>query len=156
MKEVMQQYGSAAITVVVGLLLFVYIFWKADAGGTHGLMQISQKMAVLEQKDYTDYADAKETAEVIKRTNPVITFQNIKVVTGKSYATQDLFLGEDADGNEAELKILEIKGSRVGEQKVMNGTINFMQQGNYRIWVQATDREGKVARNIFTIPVVCR
>ena len=156
MKEVMQQYGSAAITVVVGLLLFIYIFWKADAGGTHGLMQISQKMAVLEQKDYTDYADAKETAEVIKRTNPVITFQNIKVVTGKSYATQDLFLGEDADGNEAELKILEIKGSRVGEQKVMNGTINFMQQGNYRIWVQAADREGKVARNIFTIPVVCR
>ena len=156
MKEVMQQYGSAAITVVVGLLLFVYIFWKADAGGTHGLMQISQKMAVLEQKDYTDYADAKETAEVIKRTNPVITFRNIKVVTGKSYATQDLFLGEDADGNEAELKILEIKGSRVGEQKVMNGTINFMQQGNYRIWVQAADREGKVARNIFTIPVVCR
>lgn len=156
MKEVMQQYGSAAITVVVGLLLFVYIFWKADAGGTHGLMQISQKMAVLEQKDYTDYADAKETAEVITRTNPVITFRNIKVVTGKSYATQDLFLGEDADGNEAELKILEIKGSRVGEQKVMNGTINFMQQGNYRIWVQAADREGKVARNIFTIPVVCR
>ena len=156
MKEVMQQYGSAAITVVVGLLLFVYIFWKADAGGTHGLMQISQKMAVLEQKDYTDYADAKETAEVIKRTNPVITFRNIKVVTGKSYATQDLFLGEDADGNEAELKILEIKGSRVGEQKVMNGTINFMQQGNYRIWVQAADREGKVARNVFTVPVVCR
>ncbi|MBC5714470.1 hypothetical protein H8S17_09645 [Roseburia sp. BX1005] len=156
MKEVMQQYGSAAITVVAGLLLFVYIFWQADAGGTHGLMQISQKMAVLEQKDYTDYADAKETAEVIKRANPVITFQNIKVVTGKSYAIQDLFLGEDADGNEAELKILEIKGSRVGEQKVMNGTINFMQQGNYRIWVQATDREGKAARNIFTIPVVCR
>lgn len=156
MKEVMQQYGSAAITVVVGLLLFVYIFWKADAGGTHGLMQISQKMAVLEQKDYTDYADAKETAEVIKRTNPVITFRNIKVVTGKSYEIKDLFLGEDADGNEAELKILEIKGSRVGEQKVMNGTINFMQQGNYRIWVQAADREGKVARNIFTIPVVCR
>ena len=156
MKEVMQQYGSAAITVVAGILLFVYIFCQADAGGTHGLIQISQKMAVLEQKDYTDYADAKEIAEVIKRTNPVITFQNIKVVTGKSYAIQDLFLGEDADGNEAELKILEIKGSRVGEQKVMNGTINFMQQENYRIWVQATDIEGKVARNIFTIPVVCR
>ena len=114
MKEVMQQYGSAAITVVAGILLFVYIFCQADAGGTHGLIQISQKMAVLEQKDYTDYADAKETAEVIKRANPVITFQNIK------------------------------------------GTINFMQQGNYRIWVQATDREGKAARNIFTIPVVCR
>ena len=156
MKEVMQQYGNAAITVVVGLLLFVYIFWQADVGGTHGLIQISQKMAVLEQKDYTDYADAKETAEVIKRTNPVITFQNIKVVTGKSYVIKDLFLGEDADGNEAELKILEIKGSGVGEQKVMNGTINFMQQGNYRIWVQATDREGKVARNVCTVPVVCR
>ena len=113
-------------------------------------------MAVLEQKDYTDYADAKETAEVIKRVNPIIIFQNIKVAAGKSYTVNDLFLGEDADGNEAELKILEIKSSRVGEQKVMNGTINFMQQGNYRIWVQATDIEGKVARNIFTIPVVCR
>ena len=156
MKEVMQQYGSAAITVVAGILLFVYIFCQADAGGTHGLIQISQKMAVLEQKDYTDYADAKETAEVIKRVNPIIIFQNIKVAAGKSYTVNDLFLGEDADGNEAELKILEIKGSRVGEQKVMNGTINFMQQGNYRIWVQATDREGKVSRNIFTIPVVCR
>ena len=156
MKEVMQQYGSAAITVVAGILLFVYIFCQADAGGTHGLIQISQKMAVLEQKDYTDYADAKETAEVIKRVNPIIIFQNIKVAAGKSYTVNDLFLGEDADGNEAELKILEIKSSRVGEQKVMNGTINFMQQGNYRIWVQATDREGKVSRNIFTIPVVCR
>ncbi len=156
MKEVMQQYGSAAITVVAGILLFVYIFCQADAGGTHGLIQISQKMAVLEQKDYTDYADAKETAEVIKRVNPIIIFQNIKVAAGKSYTVNDLFLGEDADGNEAELKILEIKSSRVGEQKVMNGTINFMQQGNYRIWVQATDIEGKVARNIFTIPVVCR
>ena len=152
----MQQYGSAAITVVAGILLFVYIFCQADAGGTHGLIQISQKMAVLEQKDYTDYADAKETAEVIKRVNPIIIFQNIKVAAGKSYTVNDLFLGEDADGNEAELKILEIKSSRVGEQKVMNGTINFMQQGNYRIWVQATDIEGKVARNIFTIPVVCR
>lgn len=154
MKEIMHEYGSAIITVCAVLLLFLMLFGKLAMNQSTGVVQILNAQTVLPWKDYSQYADMKETSLAIERKPPVITCQNVKVLAGSSRDAEELFLGTDMDGNEAKLTILKVECPDKSEADVADNKIKFLQQGVYRIWVKATDTSCKVTQNVFEIPVV--
>ncbi len=156
MKEIMHEYGSAVITVSVALLLFFLLFGKLTVEGNVGVVQILKSRTVLSQKDYQQYKDSKETILAIERKQPEITCRNVKILAGSSRKAEELFLGTDVDGNEAELAIIKAECPDKREAEVTDNKIKFKQQGIYRIWVKATDTSCKVTRKVFAVPVICR
>lgn len=156
MKEIMHEYGSAIITVAIALLLFFMLFGTLTVEEDVGVVQILNAQTDLPQKDYIQYADAKETTLAMERELPMLIFRNEKISAGSSRRAEELFQGTDAEGNEAKLEILKAECPDGSKAEVTDNTIEFLQQGIYRIWVIATDTSCKVTQKVFEIPVVCR
>ena len=98
----------------------------------------------------TSLAEVKALQE---RKRPEVTVQ--ETLAGRSYTTDELFIATDADGNRAEVMLLNAsyEGTDVTEDIYENNAFIFAQSGTYRLKVRVTDQMG--VSNICQVYVTC-
>lgn len=156
MKEVMHEYGKSILAAAAALLLLAILFTGLQAGGRTGLVDILEAKANVEQKDFSEYEDAKQTLRAMERERPVITCQNSALRAGVEVTVEELFCAEDADGSSAELELIRALDMDGTEVATDGSAIQFDRQGTYQVWVRAKDRYCGVTENMFWLPVACR
>lgn len=154
MKEVMQEYGSSILTVIIALILFSLIFGKLQVDGDKGFMEIVEAKTHISQKNFSEYKDSEETKRAMERKRPVITYKNVTLQAGEKVSVEDCFFAEDIDGNPAKIQWVKVENLIGEEVKIQDGKIQFTGQGIYRVWVKATDLNCGVTESVFEIPVM--
>ncbi len=153
MKEIMQEYGRAVISVAVAVVLLLLIFGNVKAGEAKGLPAILAGEAVPEGRNFSACLDTDSSGAYMERERPGIDFFMWDVKTGLEYAPEELFAAEDANGNSAKVEVMEILDENTQEVEATGGKMMFAKQGIYQVRVKAIDSYNCVTENVFFVPV---
>lgn len=143
MKLIFKNFKDAIIVtvVVIGVFIFVYSF------GFPAMKQGIENSRV--ERDYSTYQDSTTYIAIAERQAPSITYDNSKRwKKNTEIPISQVFLTEDADGNELEIKVLGIKdmaGNVVtGNYDETEKKVLFNSAGNYFFELRVIDCEKKV------------
>lgn len=148
MREIIQEYGSGILAACVALLLLGFV---GSILFSEGKMENT-----LPKQEYARYLDTAGTVMAMERKLPVITWKNERILANTTRHIGDLFQAEDVEGDEAEVKVLQVEYPDQSVAKISGDEITFLRQGVYRICVMARDKKSAIARQTFCVPVVCR
>lgn len=154
MEKIVQNLGNAFFYTVIGMALFALLAGGIIIGGKTGIFPIMGQ-AVEEQtgKDEVSETSLAEVKALQERKRPEVTVQ--ETLAGRSYTTDELFSATDADGNHAQVTLLNAsyEGTDVTEDIYENNAFIFAQSGTYRLKVRVTDQMG--VSNICQVYVTC-
>ena len=161
MLLLMKQYGRTIVVCLVSMLMFG-AFAAIRAGESKGLAEIVFRKAMegSMEADSGSYADVNAVKEIAKRSAPEIKYTYMKAYMGNPVDLNAMFAATDADGNMAEIEILDIFdhfGNSVLDT-VKNGAESFLfrEMGIYTLRVKAVDHEKKVCYGQYRLPVTHR
>lgn len=154
MEKITQNLGNAFFYTVIGMALFALLAGGIVIGGKTGILPIMGQ-TVEEQTNRQEVSETSlvEVKALQERKRPEVTVQ--ETLAGRSYTTDELFSATDADGNRAEVTLLNAsyEGIDVTEDIYENNAFIFAQSGTYRLKVRVTDQMG--VSNICQVYVTC-
>lgn len=154
MEKITQNLGNAFFYTVIGMALFALLAGGIVIGGKAGILPIMGQ-TVEEQTNRQEVSETSlaEVKALQERKRPEVTVQ--ETLAGRSYTTDELFSATDADGNRAEVTLLNAsyEGIDVTEDIYENNAFIFAQSGTYRLKVRVTDQMG--VSNICQVYVTC-
>lgn len=154
MEKITQNLGNAFFYTVIGMALFALLAGGIVIGGKTGILPIMGQ-TVEEQTNRQEVSETSlaEVKALQERKRPEVTVQ--ETLAGYSYTTDELFSATDADGNRAEVTLLNAsyEGTDVTEDIYENNMFIFAQSGTYRLKVRVTDQMG--VSNICQVYVTC-
>lgn len=154
MEKITQNLGNAFFYTVIGMALFALLAGGIVIGGKTGILPIMGQ-TVEEQTNRQEVSETSlaEVKALQERKRPEVTVQ--ETLAGRSYTTDELFIATDADGNRAEVMLLNAsyEGTDVTEDIYENNAFIFAQSGTYRLKVRVTDQMG--VSNICQVYVTC-
>ena len=143
MEKITQNLGNAFFYTVIGMALFALLAGGIVIGGKAGIFPIMGQ-TVEEQTNRQEVSETSlaEVKALQERKRPEVTVQ--ETLAGRSYTTDELFIATDADGNRAEVMLLNAsyEGIDVTEDIYENNAFIFAQSGTYRLKVRVTDQMG--------------
>lgn len=154
MEKITQNLGNAFFYTVIGMALFALLAGGIVIGGKTGILPIMGQ-TVEEQTNRQEVSETSlaEVKALQERKRPEVTVR--ETLAGRSYTTDELFIATDADGNRAEVMLLNAsyEGTDVTEDIYENNAFIFAQSGTYRLKVRVTDQMG--VSNICQVYVTC-
>lgn len=154
MEKITQNLGNAFFYTVIGMALFALLAGGIVIGGKAGILPIMGQ-TVEEQTNRQEVSETSlaEVKVLQERKRPEVTVQ--ETLAGRSYTTDELFNATDADGNRAEVTLLNAScdGKDVTTEIYENNTFIFAQSGTYRLKIRVTDQMG--VSNICQVYVTC-
>lgn len=154
MEKITQNLGNAFFYTVIGMALFALLAGGIVIGGKAGILPIMGQ-TVEEQTNRQEVSETSlaEVKALQERKRPEVTVQ--ETLAGRSYTTDELFIATDADGNRAEVTLLNAScdGKDVTTEIYENNTFIFAQSGTYRLKIRVTDQMG--VSNICQVYVTC-
>lgn len=154
MEKITQNLGNAFFYTVIGMALFALLAGGIVIGGKTGILSIMGQ-TVEEQTNRQEVSETSlaEVKALQERKRPEVTVR--ETLAGRSYTTDELFSATDADGNHAQVTLLNAsyEGTDVTEDIYENNAFIFAQSGTYRLKVRVTDQMG--VSNICQVYVTC-
>lgn len=154
MEKITQNLGNAFFYTVIGMALFALLAGGIVIGGKTGILSIMGQ-TVEEQTNRQEVSETSlaEVKALQERKRPEVTVQ--EALAGHFYAADELFNATDADGNRAEVTLLNAScdGKDVTTEIYENNTFIFAQSGTYRLKIRVTDQMG--VSNICQVYVTC-
>ena len=154
MEKLFQNLGNAFFYTIIGIALLTLIFGGIVLGGKKGLLPIMgqtvEEQAARQEVSDTSLAEVKILQE---RKRPEVVAQETFV--GNSYSVEELFSATDADGQRADVAVLNAfyEGENVTASVFDGSRLKFEQSGTYRLKVRVTDQMG--VSNICQVYVTC-
>lgn len=140
-----------AYKIIAGLLLsgIVLVSLLAIMTETSLLPGLGQQMDVS-SADYSGYVDVSQTKVICERNLPEIIRRDSKVWNvGEEILIADMFEGKDADGEQTEVEVLDIRdengNSRMENYQRAGKRAVFSERGAYILELQTMDKERKTA-----------
>ncbi len=154
MEKLFQNLGNAFFYTIIGIALLTLIFGGIVLGGKKGLLPIMgqtvEEQAARQEVSDTSLAEVKILQE---RKRPEVVAQ--ETFAGNSYSVEELFSATDADGQRADVAVLNAfyEGENVTASVFDGSRLKFEQSGTYRLKVQVMDQMG--VSNICQVYVTC-
>ena len=154
MEKITQNLGNAFFYTVIGMALFALLAGGIVIGGKTGILPIMGQ-TVEEQTNRQEVSETSlaEVKALQERKRPEVVAQ--ETFAGNSYSAEELFSATDADGQRADVAVLNAfyEGENV-TASVFDGTrLTFEQSGTYRLKVRVTDQMG--VSNICQVYITC-
>ena len=152
--KITQNLGNAFFYTVIGMALFALLAGGIVIGGKTGILPImGQTVEEQTNRQKVSETSLAEVKALQERNRPEVTVQ--ETLAGRSYTTDELFSATDADGNRAEVTLLNAsyEVTDVTEDIYENNAFIFAQSGTYRLKVRVTDQMG--VSNICQVYVTC-
>ena len=151
MKNGLEEYGEMLIGGVVAVMILVLIF-------SAGLLSVVGKRAQLQKKDYSNYQDFQIFSKVCQRTAPKIFYNEQKQwYAGNIISIEEIFWGEDAEGEKLVVEVQEIVDKSGNNQMKMyqqdTQKVIFPEAGIYVFKLRVQDKEKRYAVEEIEIPV---
>lgn len=160
MVTLFKEYGSLAVSVAAFSLLMVFLFGVSGSGFLYRMADMGEEI----QAPYSDTWNPKELGGILGQEEPVVWLENPSggCLAGMAYDLADLVKGQDAQGNELEIRICDVRDAGTGQsvfldaaggQKQDGKRFTFPRRGIYDIELLAVDQKNIVTEKTIDIPV---
>ena len=151
MKNGLEEYGEMLVGGVVAGMILALIF-------SAGLLSVVGKRTQLQKKDYSNYQDFQNFSKVCQRTAPKIFYNEQKQwYAGDIISIEEIFSGEDAEGEKLAVEVQEIVDKSGNNQMKMyqqeTQKVIFPEAGIYVFKLRVQDKEKRYTVEEIEIPV---
>ncbi|SER77853.1 hypothetical protein [Lachnobacterium bovis] len=156
MKEILNQYASVLIVVIVALCCIGLFCGKFQNKSISAVTKEFMQEKIKKTKVHQDEQGNQKFEKFMQRQRPIIKYTNkIKLYEKKQYKIDELFIAKDQDGNKLDIKIINAYQEETKDNNILiqGKLIYFSKAGEYVFILQSKDSYNKKTVSKILLPV---